>query len=389
MPDEWSRSPCTLTGPRPCIGEQYLGRIVTTFTLIQSILIYLVPVIVLAVNIHFQNGVVRVSVFLYFLLIICLRWQVGVDFQTYVQWIKRYGYLDFSALNEPFSIALIKLSGSMHVPRLFFIVGGLFFMGAVSFILHNTEEELKDVTFLALMVASLFPVFIIVRQYMAVSCSVFALHFLLKRNYPVFFFMSVLGFFFHLSSALLLLIPILLFILKRTHKLFFLVIPPLLSVAIPLSLPLLERILRRLPVISNYSYLLAEPGNAAMITLNPITVGLTVAISVGVFLSIDKIRREYSEYDYLKWLIGVIGIITLVVTSNIHAGRMAIPFITFSMPVWVKLLYRKNLLAIFALCTFCLFGTLLAYPWSNLPYNTRMDIPWNSHSTMEQKLQRL
>ena len=112
-----------------------------TFTMFQSICVYLLPIVALAINIRFQNNTVRILVFFYYLLLICLRWQVGVDFETYVQWINRYGYLDLSLFNEPLAIGLIKLSGIVHFPRLFFIGGGLSFMGAVFFILYNTENQ--------------------------------------------------------------------------------------------------------------------------------------------------------------------------------------------------------------------------------------------------------
>jgi hypothetical protein len=345
--------------------------------------------IALSVNIRFRNRYVRLAVFVYYTLLICLRWQVGIDFQTYVEWIEWYGYLDFSLFNEPLSIGLIKLSGVTGFPRLFFIVGGLSFMGAVFFLVRGTEDRYKDLTFLVLMAASLFPVFIVVRQYLAACCSVFALHFLLKRKYLLFVALSLIAFLFHLSSLVLLTMPLLLILLKRSHRLLFLLIPPILSIALPLSLPLLERMLIRIPFLGTYSYLLSEPQNAAMITLNPITVGLTIAVSLGVYFSINTIRNDLTEYELNSWLIGVMGIIMLVITSNIHAGRIAILFITFGIPVFVKSLYRKNVLAILVLCSACVFGTLLTYPWSCVPYNTRTDVPWNSHFALRHKLDHL
>ena len=61
-----------------------------TFTIFQSIILYLLPVIALGINIYFKNHIVRTVVFVYYTALICLRWQVGIDFQTYTEWIKNY-----------------------------------------------------------------------------------------------------------------------------------------------------------------------------------------------------------------------------------------------------------------------------------------------------------
>ena len=356
-----------------------------TFTIDMTILLYLLPLIALAVNIWLKNKIARIAVFCYYILLICLRWQVGVDFTVYLRWINAYAYQKISIFNEPLSVGLIKLSGFLHFPRLFFIVGGLFYMGTVFFILNKTEKRYKDLTFLVLMAACLFTVFAVVRQYMAVACTIIALHYLLKKKYLIFFILSFAAFLFHISSIILLLIPVLVFIIKKVNKLVILIVPPILSVVIPLILPLLEKILGNIPLINNYAYLLTEPENAALITLNPFTIGITIIISFGVWYYIDQIREENKDYDYQCFLIGVIGLFMLVITSNIHAGRIGIAPLVFGIPVFVRLIYKKNILAITTVCIICIFGNLFAYPWACFPYNTRSDVLWDSHTPVEWK----
>ncbi len=365
-----------------------------------TILVYYLPVIVGISNLKIKKESVRRAILIYCGFITAIAWQVGSDFNRYVEIIKAKTTLELTLI-EPVTEIIYFITNQIGEPRFFWVMLALITYSSLFFFLWNLEESEKDGTII--MFFLFFGIIgIALRQVASVSISMVVLQNYYNKRYKQAGILLLLAWSIHKTAILVPFIPILGFLLKKCNKFILALAPVAVLSILTLYQYVILSILTPIPLLGKYWHALMvyEEG----LFFSPLGIAFAVVFGVILAVSCDSMRENLSEKNYEFYLVGLFGLGLFMGFSSIHAARLMLTFGAIGLPAFTHFFKVKTLPieaglhsitrffdsisipGIFAVVLTGIFFSYLLVEHNYIPYNISKDIHWESDISIEEKL---
>jgi len=370
------------------------------FGIFGTIIVYLMPVLAGIINLKYKNQVIRYGILIYCTIVTALAWQVGADFNRYLEIIKNATVFKLTPV-EPLTETIYFLTNKIGEPRVFWMILALITYGSLFFFMRGLEEGEKDGTIILFFF--LFGIIgIALRQISSVAVSLLAIQSYYNKQYKKAGFFLLFAWTIHKTAVMVPLIPIVGFLLSKLNKYTLALVPSSVLILITIFRDTILFVIDPIPLLGKYWWAIMtyEEG----IYLSPLGIGISIVFGVVYLLSSDCMHKNLSANNYECYLSGIFGFGLLFGFSSIHAGRLMVAFgatglpafthffkthevpIATGFPAFTRFIETISLSGIFAVMFSVLFVTIIFFDYDYLPYNISKDINWESEDDLGFKL---
>ncbi len=370
------------------------------FGLLGTFFIYLLPVFIELINLKYKNKTVTYGILIYCVVVTALAWQVGADFNRYLEIINNATAFKLTPI-EPLTETIYFLTNKIGEPRVFWVVLALITYGSLFFFIQGLEESEKDGTIILFFI--LFGIIgIALRQMSSVAVSLLAIQNYYNKQYKKAGVFMLLAWTIHKTAVMVPLIPIVGFMLKKLDKNVLALVPPSIIILITIFQNTILFFLAPIPLLEKYwiALMTYEEG----LYLSPMRIAISIGFGLVFLFSSDCMRNNLSVNNYEWYLSGIFGFGLLFGFSSIHAGRLMVAFVAAGFPafthffkinevttaagspVFTRFFKTINISGIIALVFSIIFITILLFEYDYIPYNISKDINWESEDDLEYKL---